>query len=176
MRLIYLLTLFLTIPNFLFSQNVVTEESLVEFKISNMGINSVKGTISGMTGEVFLDEKNIENSRINICLEVATIQTKNKGRDKHLKKEDFFDIENFPNICFTSKTIEKFNGKFIAKGILQIKNRKKEVEIPFTFNSESNEIIGNFSIKRTDFGVGPKGGFMVGKTVEITKVLCKLKS
>jgi polyisoprenoid-binding protein YceI len=42
----------------------------------------------------------------------------------------------------------------------------KEVRIPFTYTN--NTLAGTLQIKRTDFGVGDDGGFMVGEEVELT--------
>ena len=42
----------------------------------------------------------------------------------------------------------------------------KEVTIPFTF--ANNTFTGTLSLERKDYDVGPNGGFMVGKTVDLT--------
>lgn len=155
-----------------FSQNINTEQSKVTFEIANTGLNTVEGSFTGMNGTLQFDENNLGSSSFNVCINASTINTGNKSRDKHLKNEDFFDVEKYPTICFKSESISQSSFGFVAKGSLTMHGITKAIEIPFVYKNQT--FTGNFFIKRLDYGVGPNSGFSVGKEVEI-QITCKIK-
>ncbi len=149
----------------LIAQNINTAESKISFDISNMKINTVKGSLSNLIGDVSFDETNLDLCQFNVCVDAATIETGNDKRDEHLKKEDYFDVDNFPQICYESTSTAKNGDSYLSKGLLKLHGIEKEIEINFTY--EANSLIGSFQINRTDFGIGGKGTFMVGDEVKI---------
>lgn len=151
------------------AQNVKSSESKVTFEISNMGFKTVSGSFTGMDGQVNLSPENLLNSNIDVCIDAKSVNTENKKRDEHLNKDDFFHTDNYPTICFQSTSITKNGDQFIAVGKLTIKGITKTVQIPLS--RENNSITGQLTLQRLDYNVGPKGGFMVGKEVEL-KILC----
>ena len=169
--------LFLSILLFQFSvyaQTIDNDKSVVDFKVGNMGgMNSVKGTFTGFSGKVKFDPKQLDASKIDVCIDASTINTKNNKRDEHLKSEDFFDIEKYPKICFTSTEITKHPQGYVAKGKLNMHGVTKTVEIPLIF--ENNKLTGMITIDRFDYKVGEDTGtFMVGTEVKIV-IHCVLK-
>ncbi|HLV14132.1 MAG TPA: YceI family protein [Xanthomarina sp.] len=176
MKTLYIVFLFISTLGLSLFQNqpIDTSASEVNFKISNFGLNTVKGSFKNMHGTFNFNPKDIENSNFDICIEAATINTGNKKRDKDLRSEDFFEVEKYPNICFKSTTVEKFDGKYITKGNLTVHGVTKVVEIPFEMTN--NTFTGYFEIERLDYNVGKDTGtFMVGNTVKIT-IRCVIKS
>lgn len=153
-------------------QPINEQQSKVTFDISNMGFNTVEGSFTGMAGTIQFDENNLANALFDVCIDAATVNTDNEARDKHLRKEDFFDVEEYPAICFASQEFIKTADGYIVKGNLSMHGVTNIIEIPFTFND--NTFSGNFTIQRLDYGVGGKGGFMVGKEVNV-KISCVLE-
>lgn len=90
-----------------FSQTINTEKSVVNFKISNMKVNTVKGTFNGMKGEANFKPDNILASIFNVCIDAATVDTGNKKRDEHLQREDYFNVRKYQTICFVSEEVLK---------------------------------------------------------------------
>ena len=137
-----------------------------------MGIRTVKGVLTGMQGKISFDESNLKNSSFDVCVGAWSINTENEKRDYHLKNSDFFDVINFPNICFKSTSISKTNNGFKAIGKLSMHGITLETKLPFTY---SNGIFkGDFELERLDYKIGENyGGFLIGKTVEI-KITCVL--
>jgi polyisoprenoid-binding protein YceI len=154
-----------------FSQSISEDASIITFEVSNMKFRTVKGTFKGMKGKLQFDPNNVEKAHFNVCIDAATVHTNNKKRDKHLREEDFFNVEKYPTICFKSKSVSKTTDAYITKGTLTMHGVSKEVEIPFTYENELFK--GNFKVKRLDYGIGGKGGFMVGKEINID-LLCKV--
>jgi len=156
------------------SQTIDNEKSIVNFKIGNMGgMNNVKGTFTGFSGNVKFDPTQLENSKIDVCIDAASINTGNKKRDDHLRSEDFFEVEKHSKICFTSEQIIKHPQGFVAKGKLKMHGVTLTVEIPLVF--ENNKLTGLLTVNRFDYKVGEDTGtFMVGADVEIV-IQCVLK-
>jgi polyisoprenoid-binding protein YceI len=171
--IIFLIAVTLSIPITGATQVINNDSSSVTFQVSNLGINSVEGTFAGFEGTVLFDEKDLSNSSFKVCIDPATVNSGIAARDKSLLEEDYFDVERYPSICFSSDDIIETEEGFLSKGTLTIKGISKEVSIPFV--SKENKLTGSLEINRTAYGVGPSGGFMIGKTVEL-KIICVLET
>ncbi|GHB52509.1 YceI family protein [Mongoliitalea lutea] len=151
------LLLFLFFPLFLSAQTFKPENP-IQFKIKNAGI-TVDGTISDWEVEVDFDSKKLDQSSIRGKANPESIQTGIKLRDKHLHGREYFHIQKFPSISLESKSF-KAKGKNAFVGIfeLQIRDVKREVEIPFTLSQtgKQQKFKGEFVIDRLDFGLGEK--------------------
>ncbi|MBQ0788688.1 MAG: YceI family protein [Oceanihabitans sp.] len=153
-------------------QTINKEKSKINFHITGGGIFKVKGTFTGMQGDFNLDTSDLQNANFSICVDAATVNTKNNKRDTHLRTPDFFDVEKYPNICFESSTVTKTSNGYKTTGNLTIHGVTKEIEIPFTFSN--NTFVGDLVINRFTYNIGTDFGTMrVGTeaTVTITCVL-----
>lgn len=148
------------------SQNVLTEKSNIEFKVANLGANKVKGNFTGMKGTVKFDPKNITQASFDVCIDATTLDTRMKKRDQTLKGPKYFDVENYPEICFKSKSVTQIGMSYKVTGTLEMHGVKKDIDI--TFNYSRNSFTGKLKVNRLDFKVGPKSGILVAKEVDIT--------
>src|SRR5690606_25023517 len=141
--------------------NLDKAHSEIEFRVRHMMISSVKGFFQDFNITMSGDPQDISTASIRIAIPTSSINTKNEQRDQHLRGEDFFDSNQFPEITFESTAIKKLNdGKYDVTGNLTIRNITK----PTTFHVEvggvakdpwGNEKIGfafNGRINREDFG------------------------
>src|SRR6187431_452964 len=80
------------------------DSTRIVFHISNAGLD-VEGSIGGIIGDLQFSKNKLGKSSFTATAKSETIQTGIKLRDKHLKKADYFDIENYPTIKITSKQI-----------------------------------------------------------------------
>ncbi len=148
------------------AQTVNTEASKINFTVKNMAFNRVEGTFTGMQGQVYFNPNDITDATMEVCIDASTVNTGNESRDHHLKNEDFFAVETYPNICIEANEFKKYKDGFIAIGKLTMHGITQSVEIPFTY--ENLQIIADFKLKRKDYKVGEKtGNFMVGNEIEI---------
>src|SRR5262245_16090425 len=93
--------------------------SQVEFAVPFMGLATVKGAFEEFTGAIRLGEQRVEKSSISVVIQTASLHTGNSLRDRHLRSSDFFDVDQFPVITFTSDSIvARTNGKYVAHGRL----------------------------------------------------------
>ena len=162
-----------------YAQKIIAKESKVEFKIGNMGLGSVSGTISGMKGTVKFDRKSLNSSMFDVSISPSTIDTDSEKRDEHLKNEDFFNVANHLTITFTSYSIEREEDTYVTKGKLTILNTSKDIEIPFTVKEEGTKITfeGKIEVNRFDYGLAAesyKSTFMVGEVAEV-KIICVIQ-
>lgn len=132
-------------------------DSKIKFVIKNFGLN-VDGDFSGLRGFIIIDKKNIEKSEINFSVNSNSVNTNNKERDKHLKKETYFNVEKFPLISFISTNITKKIGlnKYLITGNLNIKGIIKRIEFETIISNKDSAILlrGGFQLSRRNFKIG----------------------
>ena len=172
MKIKHLFMAFTFVSGMALAQEVDTNKSNITFEISNMKMGSVDGTFTGMTGNFHFSEQQINHTKIDICIDPATVDTDSKKRDEHLKNEDFFDVTKYPEICFQSTSFEITNEGYLTKGQLEMHGVSKMVSIPLRKLDDHWE--GSLELNRKDYNIGPKGTFMVGDEV-VLKINCYIK-
>src|SRR5687767_10377499 len=80
------------------------------FKIKHLMISNVSGSFKNFTAEVATEEADFSTAKIKLSAEMASISTNNEQRDAHLRNADFFEVEQFPELTFTSERIEKIDS------------------------------------------------------------------
>ncbi len=163
--------------------------SNVEFAVKHMMISTVKGRFSEVTGEIHLDESNLAASKVDVDVNVASIDTREPQRDAHLRSADFFDAENLPTMTFRSRTIEGTLDQFKVTGDLTIHGVTKPLTLDVTHEGRGRDPWGGerigfaatSRIKRSDFGLTwnaalETGGFLVGDDVKISLDVEAVKS
>jgi polyisoprenoid-binding protein YceI len=149
--------------------------SSTNFAVKHLGLSTVHGRFTDVSGTIVFDEKAPEKSSVTAVIKTATISTDNAQRDKHLNTPDFFDTANVPEIKFQSTSIRNAGGKYIATGNLTLRDVTKVVEIPFTLaqgkGPKGEARIGveaTLTINRFDYHVSyDSTGLIVGKDVTI---------
>lgn len=151
------------------TQQIDEQNSAVNFRIGNMRINTVSGTFTGMQGTVKFDPQDLAKSSFSVCIDASSVNTGNNRRDNHLREEEYFDVERFPDICYVSDIVSQTDDGFVTRGKLTIKGVARIVTIPFT--KEGNTLTGTFNINRLDYNVGEGvRTFLVSNPVEVTIV------
>ncbi|PIS11477.1 MAG: hypothetical protein COT73_03785 [Bdellovibrio sp. CG10_big_fil_rev_8_21_14_0_10_47_8] len=163
------------------SYSLDTAHSVVGFSVKHMVVSKVKGRFNKFEGSFDFDEKKNEVSKINVKVEVGSIDTNNKKRDDHLSSPDFFDAKKFPTMTFTAnKVVVKKDQTVKVSGDLTLRGVTKPVTLDLTYGGSvvdpsGNEKVG-FSlagkINRKDWGVSwnktlDKGGLAVSEDVMI---------
>lgn len=162
--------------------NIDKDHSFASFKVQHMMITDVRGSFNDVQGVALIDENDVTRSKIDVTIAAASIDTRVKKRDDHLKSADFFDVEKYPTLTFKSTRIEKTaDNKIVVVGNLTIHGVTKEVELNVSGPSaEAKDPWGNIrkgasattKINRKDFGLVwnstlDNGGLLVGEEVEI---------
>lgn len=146
----------------------VDSENAVTFVIKNLGINT-KGELSGLKGTIEWNEESPTDSKFAVSVAANTVNTGIDTRDSHLKREEYFDAEHYPEIKILSNSIAKNENGFTMNATLTIKDVSKTISIPFTATKKPDGYLfnGKFNINRRDFGVGGNSVVM-SDNVEIT--------
>ena len=167
-KLKYTITIFFWL---LFANTAVfaqTNNTTIDFKIKNIGMY-VKGTFSEATISTNFDTDNISKSFIKATINVKSINTKNKKRDKHLLEDDYFDGNKYQQIKLQSTKIEKTGiHTYKLTGKLTIKKTTKTITFPITVNknAKGTTINASFDLNRRDYGVGGRS-WVMSNTVKI---------
>ena len=102
--------------------------SQANFSVRHNVVSTVRGQLGAISGTIEYDGKDIRSVRADVAIDVTRINTQNEGRDKHLRSDDFFNTEQFPNMTFTSKRVEPVSeGRFRLVGDLTIRDKTNEV-------------------------------------------------
>jgi len=172
--LLFSATFFIQLTSAQSDQKVTS--SAVTFKIKNMGIGT-EGKLGGLKANINFDKDHLDKSTIDASVDARTLDSDNSMRDNHLKKEDYFDVEKYPEITMKSVSFNHQNGENY-NGIFDvtIKAKTKRIKFPFSYteNGNNNSFKGSFTIKRSDFNLGGKSMILaddavVAITVETTK-------
>src|SRR6476620_5273793 len=72
----------------------------IGFAIRHLMISTVRGRFGSASGSIVVDEANPANSKIDVAIDVSSIDTRQEMRDNHLRSADFFDVANHPVMHF----------------------------------------------------------------------------
>src|SRR5699024_3159673 len=132
------------------------------FSVKHMMVSRAKGTFNEFDAVIEADPNDLTNAKVEFTIDVASIDTRQKDRDDHLRSADFFDVENHPKATFTAKDFkEKGNNHYDVTGDLTIAGTTKPVTVDVLFEGtgkdpmSGNEVAGfsgGTTINRKDFG------------------------
>lgn len=138
------------------NQEWLVTSSLIKFKIKNAGF-TVDGNFTGLNAKIIFDTSKGFGNSIDATIDSKTINTNNSSRDGHLKKVEYFSVDKFPTINLKAILFSKEkDGSFRGFFKLTIKDKTKDVLIPFVFSEKDGKVFikGTFIINRLDYGVG----------------------
>jgi polyisoprenoid-binding protein YceI len=145
-------------------------------------LSKVRGRFSDFAGTIQFDEADPTRSAVEFTIQASSIDTAEPDRDKHLRSGDFFDVETFPTLTFTSGSVTPHGGgHFDVAGTLTIRGTSKAITIPITYLGTARDPWGReraafeaeVTINRKDFGLNwnaalETGGFLVGDEVRVS--------
>ncbi len=152
----------------------------VGFAVRHM-MSQVRGTFGDFSMTIVKDDANPAGSSVDFKIQATSVTTANEMRDKHLRSEDFFFVEKFPEITFKSTKIEKVSEtEYKATGAFTMRGVTKVLTLPVTFLGEMKGMDGKslvgFSVTtkldRKEFGFNwnkalDNGGLLLSDEVTI---------
>ena len=150
--------------------------SFIGFKVKHNGLIEVPGFFRDFTGEVVYDAKDVSRSSVNFTAKTTSVDTGVQARDNHLRTADFFEVEKYPEMTFTSTKVEKSGSGWSVSGNLTMKGVTKSVSIPFNLtgflpggqrSGPRMGITAETTINRRDFGVNYGTAAMLGDDVKV---------
>jgi polyisoprenoid-binding protein YceI len=121
--------------------------SRIGFVARHAMITKVRGSFNEFEGTGHFDGDDPANSRFELTIQAASIDTRNADRDAHLRSNDFFDMDTYPQIRFVSTSVERVDDEnYRVTGDLTIKGVTKPVSVDFEFTGAAVDPFGNHRI------------------------------
>jgi len=153
----------------------------IGFSARHAMVTTVRGSFNDVTGHFYADLDDMSKSHAELVLRTASIDTRNRQRDDHLRSADFFDAERWPEIRFESTQIEEVeDNAYMVSGTLTIRDITKPVTLPIELVGVQTDaqgalragFEGSRRINRRDFGLEwntqlDAGGVLVSERISL---------
>ena len=162
--------------------NIDGAHSKIGFEIPHLIISTVEGKFSKYEGTFTVDKK-IEKSKVEVSIDIDSIDTGVGQRDTHLKSAEFFDAAKYPKMTFNSSKVSQKDDVLTVTGDLKIKDVTKKITMDLKYlgsvkdgyGAEKLAFKGKTKISRKEFGLkwnqAVEAGPVVGDEVEILLAL-----
>src|SRR5882757_2039677 len=104
--------------------NIDQSHTDVGFAVKHMMISTVRGKFTRYSADVQIDPANLDAAKVTAQIETASVETNEEKRDGHLRSPDFFDVEKYPKITFTSTKVTRKGDDLEVTGNLKIKDQE----------------------------------------------------
>ena len=155
--------------------------SKIGFAVTHLLITEVEGYFKDFDLTVLTNKADFVDAKIEFTAKTASIFTDNEKRDEHLRSDDFFNSEKFPEMKFVSKSFKKVgNNKYKLTGDLTIRDVTKSITLDVVYNGTIKDPWGNTKagfnvtgqLNRFDYGLKwnaltELGGAVVDKIVKL---------
>lgn len=157
-----------------------TAHTDIAFVARHAMVTKVRGTFDEFEGSVVVDEANPSASVAKAVIKTASVNTGNADRDSHVRGDDFFSVEQFPEMTFESTSFDIQGNSGTVTGDLTLKGITKPVTLDVEIFGVEEDPFGNTrvgfeastKINRKDFGVDfqaplGSGGVLVSEQITI---------
>jgi polyisoprenoid-binding protein YceI len=155
--------------------------SRIGFVARHAMVTKVRGSFNEFEGTGVFDVENPAASQLQLTIKTASIDTRNADRDGHLRGNDFFAMEEYPEITFASTAVEPLDAEtYRVTGDLTIKGVTKPVSVDFEYTGTAVDpydnvrigLEGKTVVNRKDWGVNwnaalEAGGVLVSEKVTL---------
>jgi len=101
----------------------------IQFKVKHLMINTVTGQFNTFDAGLTAEKEDFSDAQVWFNAEVNSINTRIEQRDNHLKSDDFFNAEKYPQIIFSNGTLLKSGDGYILRGDLKIRDITQSIEL-----------------------------------------------
>lgn len=161
----------------------------IGFSARHAMVATVRGAFNEIEGRFHADLEDMTKSTVEVTLKVASVDTRNGQRDDHLRSGDFFDVEKWPDITFTSTNVEEVEeNAYMISGDLTIRDITRQVVIPLELIGVDTDptgavragFEGSRRINRRDFGLEwnvplDSGGLLISERISLEFEISAIK-
>lgn len=163
--------------------------SRIGFVARHAMVTKVRGSFNDFEGGGYFDVTSPEKSHVEVTIKATSIDTRNADRDAHLRSNDFFDMDQFPEIRFVSNKVEPVKqDQYRVTGDLTIKGVTKPVSIDFEYTGSAVDpyqnhrvgFEGSVTVNRKDWGINwnaalEAGGVLIGENIVLEFEIAAVK-
>jgi len=160
---------------------VDTTHSTIEFSVKHLMIAKVRGVFHKFDADIEADLNDLTSAKVEVNIDLASVDTRNEDRDNHLRSADFFDVEHSPTLKFVVTSISKSGeDEYDVVGDVTLHGVTKQESFKLTFEGTSTDPWGNQkagfsaagSLKRSDYGLTynaalETGGVLIGDEIKV---------
>ena len=115
------------------SWNVDKSHSNVQFTVTHNVISEVSGIFKDYSATITTKGEDFTSgAAVEFVVKTASIDTENENRDKHVRSDDFFNAEQYPDMTFKGNIVKE-GAKYLLKGNLTIRDVTKPVTFDATY-------------------------------------------
>ena len=154
--------------------------SNVAFSVRHLMVAKVRGRFTDFAGTITVAEDALQ-SKVDAVVKMASVNTDDEGRDGHLRSDDFFATDQFPEMTLATTAISAKGSDYVLHANLTIKGVTRPVDFALEFDGVATDPWGNTKagftaeaeINRKEWGLEwnvalEAGGVLVGEKVKIT--------
>lgn len=158
--------------------------SRIGFVARHAMVTKVRGSFDEFEGRGHFDADDPARSSLEVTIKAASIDTRNADRDGHLRSNDFFDMQAYPEIRYVSTSVAQLDGTtYRVTGDLTIKEVTKPVTIDFEYTGSAVDPFGNqrlglegsVTVNRRDWGVNWNAALEAGGVLVSEKVVLEFE-
>jgi polyisoprenoid-binding protein YceI len=157
--------------------------SSIDFTVRHLLVSKVRGRFTKWAGTLEIDEQDLARSRLDVNIDVASVDTHEPQRDAHLRSGDFFEAEKFPQMTFKSTRVEpRGTDRLVVTGDLTLRGATHAVVLEVErggivakdpWGKRRAGFTATTTIHRKDFGVSynqvlDQGGLALSEDVAVT--------
>jgi polyisoprenoid-binding protein YceI len=153
----------------------------VLFSAKHLMVTNVRGTFTDVRGTVEINETDPTASHAELSVVAASVDTGFGARDSHLRSDDFFAVETYPEILVMSTAIKPRGGNdYVVTADVTVKDVTRSVDFDVEFlgfftgmdGSRRAGFHARAKINRKDWGLDwnvalETGGWLVGDQITL---------
>ncbi|MDY6903553.1 MAG: YceI family protein [Thermodesulfobacteriota bacterium] len=166
--------------------NIDKVHSNIYFDVRHI-FSLVRGSFDDFSGTILVDPEEPLKAQVEFTVQVDSINTNIEKRDNHLRSEDFFASEKYPEMTFKSTGIKRVEGDFyVLEGYLTVKDVTQKIDVPFKYQGRSENPMkkgervdgfeGEFTIDRLDYHVGSGKYAVMGLVSKAVRIIVTLET
>ncbi len=156
--------------------------AFITFRVQHLGFSWLEGRFNRFHGTFDYDEANPANNRVEVEIDVASLDSNHAERDKHLRSARFFDVKKYPRATFVSTAwVDHGDGTATLKGRFTLRGVTRDIELDVTRMGAGKDPWGGYrrgfeattTLKLSDYKM--KEGHILGKVAENIRIWISLE-
>ena len=134
----------------------------INFKIDHLGVSYVVGRFNEFTGTFSYDAENPNASKVEVTIDMASVDSNHTERDNHVRSSDYLNVERWNQAHFVSTSYaDQGDGGAKLTGNLTLFGKTREITIDVEKYGEGQDpwggyragFTGTVALNISDFGI-----------------------